>query len=717
MSDLAVDGHARLTVAPERMLGRAGVHRRPLEVLLAVAIYFGFACYFTWPLITHLSHSFYGTAGDPLGTMAFYRELVVHHHNPFLPGTITQLDAPEGQPIPWTRDLASMPGILTLYLLTAVFGSVPAYGLYALMGYTLTGLATFLLVRRLTRNTWAALIAGWAFAFYPYAIINGQGHDDNIQGWVLLLGLWRMLELMKVPSRRNALLAGAAVVFGMWWTPYFILLGGVMYAAAAVASLVVSWRRGRLREALVPQAITAAIVLVFLGFLVVLATTGPQGNSIGLRQNNAQGFNTYSARPLEYLLPDAHSPLFGSDTAHYLSTHIHGSNPSEATLYLGITIMLLALLGCWAAWRRGLPGGVRAAVWLLALVVLAALITSAPPQVRVFGLLIPFPSHFISKATSTWRVYARFVIVVMLGLSVLAGVGLSALAQGRKRWVRVAIMLIASVAVPLDLWARLPARTSTTVAPAVYEALAREPPGLVASYPLTGVGQNLYEEVFFRDALNKPMINGYLEGTVEEKRALSLANLSNPRTAPRLAALGVRYVILESRHPSYGLPSAGTPGRGFHLLYRESFGDAYAVTARPTGPALPFAAEGFGVTKQARSGIFNWLEEPSGSIELAGTCGHCRGVLRMTVKSFHKPRLLVISTAAGKVLLRRLVARPTELAVPLAFAHSTDLRVAASPGPQSLIKKVRGAHAGRLSVQIGDLEFTRLPRAARAPRS
>ncbi len=717
MSDLAIDEHARLTIAPERMQGRVAVHRRGLEVLLALAIYFGFACYFTWPLITHLSHSFYGAAGDPLGTMAFYRELVVHHHNPFLPGTITQLAAPEGQPIPWTRDLASMPGILTLYLLTVVFGSVPAYGLYALMGYTLTGLATFLLVRRLTHSTWAALIAGWAFAFYPYAIINGQGHDDNIQGWVLVLGVWRMLELMKVPSRRNALLAGAGIVFGMWWTPYFILLGGVMYAMAAVASLLVWWRRGKLREVLVPQAITAVIVVVFLGFLVVLATTGPQGNSIGLRQNNVKGFDTYAARPLEYLLPDAHSPLFGSDTAHYLKTHIHGSNPSEATLYLGITIIALALFACWAAWRRRLPGGVPAAVLLLGLVVLAALVTSGAPQTRILGVLVPFPSHFIAKATSTWRVYARFVIVVMLGLSVLAGIGLSALAQGRTRSVRMAIMLIASVVVALDLWARLPERTNTTVAPAVYDAVAREPSGLVASYPLTPVGQNKYEEIFYRDALNKPMINGYLEGTVEEKRALSLANLANPSTAPRLAALGVRYVILESTPPSYGLPSAGKPGRGFRLLYREPFGDAYVVTARPIGPALPFAGEGFGADKRSRSGIFNWLEKPSGSIELAGSCAHCRGLLRMTVKSFDKPRLLVIATASGKVLLRRTVTGPTKLTIPVAFAHSTALRVSASPGPQSIVRKVRGTHTGLLSVRIGNLEFTTPSRRARATHS
>jgi hypothetical protein len=707
VSDTTVNELRRLPAIPsagERLLAPARAHRGALEVILAFAVYLGFACFFTWPLVTDLRHIFYGGPGDPYGSMSFYRELVDHHHNPFLPGTISQFSAPEGQPIPWTRDLAAMPSILTLYLLTAGFGAMAALGLYVFIGYTLTGLATFLFVRRLTGNAWAAIIAGWAFTFYPYAIINGAGHYDNIQGWALVLGAWRMIELMKRPSRRNAVLAGVAVVFGMWFSPYFILLGGVMYVAAAVGSLAVAWRAGRLRAMLGPQAITAAIVIVFLGFLGLL-TTGPKGNSIGVRANGVQAFNTYSARPLEYLLPDAASPLFGADTHHYLETHLHGSNAAEQTLYVGISVILLALVAFWAFVRRRLPAGLGSAVFVLSLIVVAALITSAPPEVRFLGVLIPFPSHFIAKVTSTWRVYARFVILVMLGLSTLAGIGLYALTRGRARWLQVAILVCASVLVPLDLWARLVVTNKVEI-PHLYEVLGKQPSGLVASYPLTPVGENNYGEVFFRNIVNKPMINGYLEGTAEENRALALANISAPTTGSRLAALGVRYVITEAGTPGYGLPPLGKPGQGFRLLYEEPYGSIYLVTAKPAGPALPAPGEGFGTDEVTPSGTSNWLLQRQGKIEIAGACSRCRGVLKTTIGSFAKPRAVVFVTSGGKVLARVNVTSPTAVAIPVNFAHHTTVSVVATPGPQSISKILGIPDPRNVSVQLSNLSFT-----------
>ena len=151
MTDTATSLVVERTGWPSRLARRRSTPTTrwaQIELALATILYLGFACYLTWPLVTDLAHSIYGyPPGDPYGTMAFYRELVDHHLNPFLPGSIMQFAAPEGQPIPWTRDLASMPGVLSLYLLTALFGATRAYGLYTLAGYTLTGAVTFMVAR------------------------------------------------------------------------------------------------------------------------------------------------------------------------------------------------------------------------------------------------------------------------------------------------------------------------------------------------------------------------------------------------------------------------------------------------------------------------------------------------------------------------------------------------------------------------------------------
>jgi hypothetical protein len=675
-----------------------------LQLAAATLLYLAFASYLTWPLVTHLNTMVYGGPGDPFGAMATYRELVDHHHNPFLPGTISQFAAPEGQPIAWARNLAQLPAILVQYLFTAAFGQVASLGIYTLLGYTLSGVFMYMFVRRLTAVFWVALLCGWAFAFFPFAVINGLGgHEDFIQGWVLVLAVWRLIELYWAPSRRNANLAGLAVILSMWWTAYFILIGGIAYLATLLASLLLAWRARRLRSVLPTQALTAAIVVAFLVLLASLSFAQP--GALGLRTNSIVEFNAYSARPFEYVLPDANSPLFGSVTAGYLASHLHGSNNVESTLYVGVSTILLAAVAGIALLRGRLEPRVRSAAFILGAVTLAALLSSAPPEGTVFGLAIPFPSHFIMKVTTTWRAYSRFVILVMLGLVALAGIGLHTLLRDcPHRW-RLLVMFVALVLLPLDLWSRMD-QTSNVTVPSVYRVLAREPRALTAEYPLVNAGGNLYLDLFYQNIYNMPMINGYLSGTVEERRALSLANLSDPSTGPRLAALGVRYVIREAAPNPFGHPPAGTPGRGFRRVYSDAYGTLYVVTARPTGPALATLGAGFGADEPLpHGGTASWLEQPSGSITLAGACQRCDGVLRFSLVSFGSPRFVTVRLGRH-VLATRWVSGITHFVFPGEYGRASTITITTTPGPQSIQKTIHVPDSRSVSVQIADLSFS-----------
>lgn len=680
-------------------------HRAQAELVLAIVVYFGFACRLTWPLIIHMTHTLYAVPGDPYGSMADYRELVNHHVNPFLPGTLHQFATPEGLPVPWPRNLASAPGVLTLYLLTFSFGPAPALSLYTLAGYILTGTVTFLFARRLTGNAWAALIAGWAFAFYPFAIINGLGHSDNIQGWVLMLAVWRMVELTWHPSRRNGLLAGLAVVLAMWWSPYFILFGGIIYVTNTIVALASSWRRGKLRAMLVPQLIVALMVLVFLAYLGVLSTAGSA--EIGARTHSVSDLYHYAARPLEYLLPDVKNPLFGGDTAHYIETHQHASNLVEDTLYLGITVMFLALLATVALFLRKLKPRVGTVVLMLLLLAVIATATSMQPEMSIFGTMIPFPSHFISQFTTTWRVYSRTVIVVMLAFSLLAAVGLDVLTRRRGLWAKIAIMSLATIAVPLDLWYQHPNSVMKLSTPGIYKTLARQTHGFVAEYPLAVAGGNAYDDVYYRNIYNMPIITGYLEQSIQELRALSLTNLAYPLTARQLAALGVRYVIVDASPPDWGWPLSGKPGQGFHLIAHESYASLYAVTAHPIGPALATVGPGFGISNVTEAGTIAWLEQSKGTIALAGACLHCEGVLSMVLTSEAPDPKGTIVDSHGHVLAQGPISRNTLVQVPLTFSKYTSLTLEATRAPGTSSETEEGSG---IAIRVTDLEFTPLNR-------
>ncbi len=203
------------------------------------------------------------------------------------------------------------------------------------------------------------------------------------------------------------------------------------------------------------------------------------------------------------------------------------------------------------------------------------------------------------------------------------------------------------------------------------------------------------------------MINGYDAGSPQEARAESLANLADPSTAPRLAALGVRYVILDAAPPLYGLPSPGTPGHGFRLLIRNPYASVYRVTARPSGPAIASTASGFYDTERMVSGApFNWMSQRQGTLELAGSCRGCRGVLEMNLVSFARPRLVTIRSG-NTVLLKRWVSTPTEVKLPVTYrGPGQTLAISATPGPQSIHQTVPSSPDTRsVSIQVSGVQF------------
>lgn len=687
----------------------ADLLRRPsVQIGLAALFYFAVACFFTWPMAQDPFSIIYAGTGDPIGTMAIWRELAQQDSLPILPGTLRDFGAPEGMPIPWQRNLASAPGVMLPYLLTKAFSPAFALGAMTLLGYTVSGTAMFAFARRLTGAVWPSLIAGWAFAFFPFALIKGFGHYDFVWGGVLVLAIWAMIGLMERPTVRRGFAAGAVVSGAMTFSPYFILFGGVLWLTLAVVGVGVGVARHDLRATLRGQAAAAVVVVGFLGMLVGLASAAGSDEATGVRTAGIDELNTYSARPWEYVVPPAGNPWVGDRTGPWLNERIHGSNPSESTLYVGLSVILLAAVALLFLVRRRLPAPVARATIALALVALVALLCSAPPQGRVLGVTIPFPLHFISEITTTWRVYSRFVIVVMACLAPLAAIGLWAATRTRPTVWRYGILTAATAIVILDLWGRLPEpRVNRLADPAIMVALDRQPArGIVAEYPMDEPGYGFYTDLYYQQVYGLPVLGGYGEGTVADMRAQSLTNLEDPLTARRLWRLGVRYVLLRNG-PAYS-PNAdpGTPTKDFRFLDEDVFAKLYAVRPRARAYTFAYPLLGFGGVEPDTGG--RWITQEEAEIALEGVCrSTCRGTVSFRALSFNGPRTLTVRDAKGDVVLRTKVEGWRTVKVPVRVRNSGRLRLETSPGPASVSEALGGKDDREVSVQVADLRFTR----------
>jgi len=313
---------------------------------------------------------------------------------------------------------------------------------------------------------------------------------------------------------------------------------------------------------------------------------------------------------------------------------------------------------------------------------------------------LPTITEVLFNITTTWRVFSRMVVVVMLGLVLLAAIGVASIVQGRRFALQGTLLAIVLVVVAADLWTAQPASGTNKIgAPATYLKLANMPDGIAVEYPLLPAEQSRYADIFYQAWHDKPIVNGYFAGSPDENRALRLSDLSDPAVARDLKALGVRYVLVRQDLEAAGLPDPGQPEEGFRLITRDPFIALYELVL--PGPAvLVTPMEGFAPAEGTRGRRFQWLLENEGTIELRGACSPCAGVASVTVGSFARPREVSVSTSSGKVVARARVRRTKVFRFPVRFQRRLEVRIRTNPGPQSISDTIGSPDPRSVSVAV-----------------
>ncbi len=695
--------------------GLARVTRDPglAAPILGLLLYAAWATNVTWPVLQAPGDSVLGGLGDQTGGIAYLREAVQERELPFLAGTLDDFNAPEGRRIDWEINLSGWPWMLPAWLIALAWNSIAAFALTTWLGLVLSGVTMQALATRLTRSAAAGIVAGFAFAFFPYAVIKTASHPVFAHGWPLALLAWRQLEVYDAPTRRNVVLAAGAGILAVGFTGYYVLIGGVLIAMCAVIALVAAWRRGGggLRVQARAQAVVAGSAVVYLAILSALTLEGGSGS---LRAHDPSTVVDYAARLHEFFVPFGRNVVFGDETAPWLQQRQHGSNFTETTLYLGLVVLALAVVGLVVVLLRRTPPRLRWGWVAACAITLGGVAWSAPPEVVVGPFTVPTPSKFVVEITTTWRVYARFVIVVMLGVSLMAAVGIAGIVRNRGRVTSGLVAILALGAVATDFWWRPGALRLEE--PRVFDVLRDRPRGILAHYPLLPAGFGDSADIFWQDAHGHPVLNGYAENGYEDRRAGTLYYVDRPHTARRLASLGVRYVFLpDADYPLFTMtPYPGTPRAGFRLLGRGPYGasdaSVYAVTARPD-PGYAYVRVGGGDEEGPAHDPIVWLTGPEARIDVdAPRCAEpCRGRLELRAASLGRTRVATLTLPGGKVLWQgKIGGRPRGLSLPLEVRGSVEVAVRTRPGPRPVSQTIPNSPDPRsVSLQVSRLRFAR----------
>jgi hypothetical protein len=386
-------------------------------------------------------------------------------------------------------------------------------------------------------------------------------------------------------SRRAMVLAPIALAMTAlceWHTAVFaVVVGGVVVAVLVVRALqrrVSWWAPGR------------AIMASLAGGLVLLPLIIPTAQAVaeaGRRAELGDRFaETHSANLLAFLLPQDLHPLWQPAMDAWRQAAITEAL-TEGRVSLGWTVLALALVGIAALRWRALPGLVVLALGMgLALGPVLHVGTEAYDVVTPYDLFERLPYVDVSRTP------ARFSVLAMLALAMLAAFGVRALARSlAPRVPEARTLVLAGLLVVGEFltapYGMTPPPDTTVAARVGQEIAALDPAGTVLTLPYRRAEQ---ERVFHQVHHQRPIFGGFIPRDLDRpfrSNTPGFADLSlnrpfvdifEPMVDP-LAALNyfrVRYILLYR-----GEVRDDEPGRRLQAAIRQLL--------RQTAPAMTTA--------------------------------------------------------------------------------------------------------------------------------
>ena len=424
-------------------------------------------------------------------------------------------------------DIALLPSLLGAPFLWAGAPVAVVYHSLIILSFVAGGLTMFLLARAVIGASGPALFCGVLFGCYPYRI-STYSHLEMQGVWLMPLAVYFLLRACDTGRARDAVGLGLAASAQLLWSLYLGAYLAVVLCVLTVALWTFGWiaLRARIRTLLLAAFVAAAVSVPYsVPYWRAHATVGERAMS---------EVTHFSATPADYLTVNDMNRLYGSRLRRDIIAERH--------LFPGASALVFSVVAL-----------VPPAAPLTAALA-ASTAVAADASLGTNGLM--FPALF--RAVPPFRAYrvpARFGMVVGLGLTLLAGLGLTRLARRSGR----AYPLVVAAATAFAMFELRPALELTalpTSAPAIYAALPHDGSPIVdLPLPLDD-GQFWIEPsyMYYSTFHWHPLLNGYSGFTPAWYPRLMIASRELPGDdAIRvLREAGARYLVLHEEFATDG---------------------------------------------------------------------------------------------------------------------------------------------------------------------
>ena len=587
---------------------------------------------YTWPLASQLSTHVAGRSVDAeqfLWSYWWFRQTLFHRDlSPF-----------------WTNMLYFPDGTSLRYQTTNTFHALLSVPLQSILGlvptFNLIGLAIFVasfwgmawLAFDLSRSRVGAVIAGCAFAFAPMTVFHWRVGQYNMLSVefvpVYIAALLRALRPDQPRRVRWVLVATVSLVCAALCDWQFIIYLG-LFSLIAVAVALVQHRRVW-RDLLVRSSAIAVVAFAtLLPFTLPMLQELRSGNPYMVRRESDTVY--HSADIAEFLVPNPASPLWGS----WAEAQLNRINPPgiiNTVVSFDYVLLVLAGIGLVLCWREGRFWAIVGAVfWVFAL----------GPQLKLFGqvttIRLPYLALFQLQIVQISRFPARFYLITLLCMAILAALGVAALLRRQPPRRQRATASIAILALLIELWP----------APRYTETLS-QPPSFYTDGTLASAGAVIEQPnvsnrgMYFQILHGRPIIWGELSRD-NPTDDLVTAFRNGPPTGQRelfdsvanwncvAVAAGVTHWV------AYAAAGVPTPPPGAQLIRAEPRGSLYALPASAQATCL-WLGTGWRAVRPLDDGtLYRWTDQTARLGLVRRTAGRIR--VQMHLHCFAGPRTI-----------------------------------------------------------------------------
>jgi hypothetical protein len=497
------------------------MRRRGVELLAVLALFTLVTAAMTWPQALSLS-----SRATPHQDVYFNMWRLRWFAHALTTPSVRLFNANIFYPEPATLALSDamiVEGVVAAPLLWARTPPVLVHNLMMLGAIVLSGVAMFALARHLTGSRAAGVLAGLVFAFAPYRVEHLMHMELQWAMWspLAFLALHRTFETGKW---KYGLATGGLIALQMLSSIYYGIFLATLLGLGALL-LLARDRSVPLRRVL-PPLVGGAVLAAAISAAYAVPYSRAHAR-VGDR--SAIDVTAFSARPSSYLAATPGNWLYGAARTSRVGP--------ERRLFPGAIPVLLAIAGL----LLQVPSR-RAIVYLLLLV--AAFEASLGFRGYSYAFLYDHVAAFrVLRAT------ARLGIFVLLFVGVLAAYGYQALARARGPAARAVLAGVLALAVLVEYRATFPLTTFANTAPPIYRILARQPPGVVAEFPVPradALPGDEAEYAYMSTFHWFPLVNGYSGNYPPSfiERLDRLEDFPGPRSMAQLRRDGVTYVIV-----------------------------------------------------------------------------------------------------------------------------------------------------------------------------